>query len=86
MYKVRAILSDTEPMDDLIERFGFREIKVSGKYILLNGRPIRIKGFNRHEDHPMFWLRNAIAGNRAGYTDCDGSGSKCDSDISLSER
>lgn len=54
LYKVRAILSDTEPMDDLIERFGFREIKVSGKYILLNGRPIRIKGFNRHEDHPMF--------------------------------
>lgn len=54
LYKVRAILSDTEPMDDLIERFGFREIKVSGKYILLNGRPIRIKGFNRHEDHPLF--------------------------------
>ena len=40
--------------DDLIERFGFREIKTEGKDILLNGKKLRIKGFCRHEDHPMF--------------------------------
>lgn len=40
--------------DDLIERFGFREIKISGSDILLNGEKIRIKGFNRHEDHAQF--------------------------------
>ena len=41
---------DGTPVDDLIDRFGFREVKVSGNQILLNGSPIRLKGFNRHED------------------------------------
>lgn len=40
--------------DDFIDRFGFREIRIEGKNILLNGRPIRVKGFCRHEDHPQF--------------------------------
>lgn len=40
--------------DDLIERFGFREVKVSGTQILLNGVPMKIKGFNRHEDYAEF--------------------------------
>lgn len=38
--------------DDLIERTGFREIRIVGKGILLNGEPIRLRGINRHEDHP----------------------------------
>lgn len=45
---------DGATFDDLIERFGFREIKTEGRDILLNGRKLRIKGFCRHEDHPMF--------------------------------
>ena len=43
-----------EAIDDLIERFGFREIKVAGKEILFNGTPLKIKGFNRHEDYAEF--------------------------------
>lgn len=55
LYRISAVLSDEiGAADDLIERFGFREIKTEGKDILLNGRKIRIKGFCRHEDHPMF--------------------------------
>ncbi len=46
--------SASEPFDDLIDRIGFREIKTVGKDILLNGKKLRIKGFCRHEDHPMF--------------------------------
>ncbi len=38
-------------IDDLNERFGFREVKVEGTKILLNGKQIYIKGFNRHEDY-----------------------------------
>lgn len=54
---VRAILlRDGEPVDDLIDRFGFREVKVDGDRILLNGAPIRLKGFNRHEDFNDFGL------------------------------
>lgn len=39
--------------DDRIERVGFRTVATSGGKILLNGREIVLRGFNRHEDHPM---------------------------------
>ncbi len=55
LYGICAVLSDeTGEYDDLRDRLGFREITVSGKDILLNGRKLRIKGFCRHEDHPQF--------------------------------
>lgn len=38
--------------DDVIERIGFREIKVENGKILLNNKEIKLKGVNRHEDHP----------------------------------
>lgn len=38
-------------IDDLIDRVGFREIKPDGKKLLLNGKPLRLLGFNRHEDY-----------------------------------
>ena len=56
MYFVHGQLHapDGEAFDDLIERFGFREIKVAGKQILFNGVPLQLKGFNRHEDYAEF--------------------------------
>ena len=42
---------DNVAIDDLVERVGFREITVNGKDLLLNGKKIRILGFNRHEDY-----------------------------------
>nr|MDE6850880.1 hypothetical protein [Lachnospiraceae bacterium] len=51
--KVRA-MQEGQIVDDLIERIGFREIKIDGKKILINGKQIRIKGLCRHEDHPQF--------------------------------
>lgn len=41
-------------IDDLIDRVGFRTVKIEGEKILLNGRPVKIRGFNRHEDHALF--------------------------------
>lgn len=41
-------------LDDIIDRFGFREICVEGQKILLNGKSLRIKGVCRHEDHPDY--------------------------------
>lgn len=57
LYAVSAVLSvDGKPVDDLIDRIGFREIRVAGKEILLNEAPIRLKGFNRHEEYGSFGL------------------------------
>ena len=55
LYTVRATLSyENGAFDDQIDRMGFREIRTEGKDILLNGKKLRIRGFCRHEDHPMF--------------------------------
>ena len=55
LYTVKAVLNvGGKEVDDLFDRFGFREIKIEGKQILLNGEPLRIRGLCRHEDHPHF--------------------------------
>lgn len=56
LYSIATILEDGQgtAVDDLIDRIGFREVRIQGKDILLNGNKLRIKGFNRHEDHPHF--------------------------------
>lgn len=38
--------------DDVFERIGFRKIEVRDCQILLNNKPIFLKGVNRHEHHP----------------------------------
>ena len=38
--------------DDRIERFGIRTVAVKGQDVLLNGKAVRLLGFNRHEIHP----------------------------------
>lgn len=48
------LFRDGTPVDDLVDRFGFREVRVEGKRILLNGAPLRVKGVCRHEDHPHY--------------------------------
>ncbi|MBM7565873.1 glycoside hydrolase family 2 protein [Paenibacillus sacheonensis] len=42
-----------EPFDDLVERVGFRVVEAREGAILLNGEPVFLKGFNRHEDHAL---------------------------------
>lgn len=40
--------------DTVVESFGLREIKAEAGKILLNGEPVKLLGFNRHEAHPEF--------------------------------
>lgn len=55
LYHLTAQLLDGNmAVDDLTERIGFREICVRGRQIFFNDNPLRIKGFNRHEDHGQF--------------------------------
>ncbi len=55
LYMLRACLAvNGETVDDLVDRVGFRTVKLCGQDILLNGKKVRIKGLNRHEDHGQF--------------------------------
>ena len=55
LYEAEGILlQGEEAIDDCIDRFGFREIRIDGNAILLNGVPLRIRGVCRHEDHPQY--------------------------------
>lgn len=69
LYEVEAVLQKNgQPFDDLIDRFGFREVRTEGNRILLNGKPLHIKGLCRHEDHPQFGCAlpfSAMAGDLA---------------------
>ena len=38
-------------IDDYIERVGFRQVTLDDTRLMLNGRPVYLKGFNRHEDY-----------------------------------
>lgn len=41
-------------VDRVAERFGLRTVEVKGNQILLNGKPVELRGVSRHESHPQF--------------------------------
>ena len=52
LYLIKLLLTrDGKPVDDYIDRIGFRQVKVIGRDIIVNGGKIYTKGFNRHEDY-----------------------------------
>lgn len=54
LYELTATLFiGGEAVDDLIERVGFRVVEVRDTKIYLNGKPVFLKGFNRHEDYAV---------------------------------
>ncbi len=54
LYALTAELScGGKIIDDLIERVGFRVVEVKESKIYLNGKPVFLKGFNRHEDYAV---------------------------------
>ena len=44
---------EQELVDSYTLRIGVREVKIDGDQILLNGKPIYLTGFGRHEDFPI---------------------------------
>ena len=41
------------PIETVRRTFGFRTVEVVGNQAFVNGRPIKIRGANRHETHPL---------------------------------
>ena len=63
LYDARVRLFDAEgEIDSVADRFGVRSIEARGRQILLNGRPLRIRGVNRYDEFPG---RGPVAGEAA---------------------
>jgi beta-glucuronidase len=55
LYKVSVSISDASRIIDTYElETGVRTISTNAKQILLNGKPVFLKGFGKHEDFPVF--------------------------------
>ncbi len=53
LYDARVRLFDAGgEIDCVVDRFGVRSIEAKGRRILLNGRPLRIRGVNRYDEFP----------------------------------
>lgn len=55
LYQISVqMIQEEKVLDDYIDRFGFRTVKIRKNRVLLNGKELRIKGFCRHEDYSGF--------------------------------
>ena len=51
LYTLRITLSENDCiLDTYTLEIGIREVKIDGESILINGRPVYLKGFGKHED------------------------------------
>ena len=46
--------ANTTTLAQVRRRIGFREVEVRGNEVLVNGRPVKLKGVCRHEAHPLY--------------------------------
>jgi len=54
LYTLLVTLEDStgKVIERIIQRIGFRSIEIAGGQMLVNGKPIRLRGVNRHEHDP----------------------------------
>lgn len=55
LYRLELALRDTltdKTLERITTKVGFRDVKVVGPQVLVNGKPIRLRGVNRHEHDP----------------------------------
>ena len=53
LYELDLVLDDGtgDVLDAVSKRIGFRTVQIAGGQLLVNGKPVLIKGVNRHEHH-----------------------------------
>jgi beta-glucuronidase len=64
-----ALSADGVAVDQYSVRVGFRRIEATADALLLNGRPIFLTGFNRHEDSPVTGMCPDMATTRSDLRD-----------------
>ena len=63
-----TLMSGEKPLDALNRRVGFRRVEVKDARILLNGEPLLLLGFNRHEDSPRTGMAVDLEQAREDFT------------------
>ncbi len=55
LYLLKLVLKDKNGniFDMVTKKIGFRSVTVKGQQFVLNGKPIQLKGFGKHEDTPI---------------------------------
>ena len=54
LYTLKMELYQGEEIIETVEkRFGFRQIEIHGNELLVNGRPVKLRGVCHHEMHPL---------------------------------
>jgi beta-galactosidase/beta-glucuronidase len=48
-----SLLLDGRPLQINEQTVGIRRVEVSGNILYVNGRPVKLRGVNRHETHPL---------------------------------
>jgi hypothetical protein len=64
-----SLLSAEGPLDALTRRVGFRRVEVRDARLLLNGEPLFLMGFNRHEDSPRTGMATDLVQVREDLTE-----------------
>jgi len=54
IYNILVDYSNEDSTFSFLQRRGFRTIKIEGSSFLVNGKPIKLKGANRHSIHPNY--------------------------------
>lgn len=53
LYELRASVESAGKRSEAVRKVGFRTVEIAGSEFLLNGVPIKLKGANRHDSHPL---------------------------------
>lgn len=54
LYTLQAsLLQEGQVLETVTQKVGFREVKVSGALLLVNGKAVKLHGVNRHDVHPL---------------------------------
>ncbi len=53
LYQLKLIVSSDAGSEEIVKNVGFRQIEVIGNQLFVNGCPVKLKGVNRHEVHPL---------------------------------
>jgi len=76
LYTAEIVLSaGEEEVDTVTQRFGFRTVEVRDAQVLLNGKPVYMTGFNRHEDVPGSGLVRDTEAARTDFEEMKAAGS-----------